>query len=157
MPSRATSTTADALATALTTPVSQGMLNGGFATFAPHLRSLDERIRLGVRIRHATPPALRAVVAALRHRQAAEPDQLHILTDARLGHGDSVLLVSYRGRQGALEVADGSPEADWQRALQTAGVHRAEQIYPDQVTDSDAADKLVDRFLHDLASFPEGR
>jgi hypothetical protein len=154
MSPRTRSATQHELATGLTTSVGQAMLDGGFSTFVPQLRVVAERIRLGTPARLAAVVALRTLFAAFRRRQMAEPGRLQAVADVQVAQRQVGLLVSYHGRWAALNIADGVPEANWRRDLHTAGIALAEQIYPEEVTGSEVADKLVDRFLHDLANAP---
>lgn len=55
MPTSTDTPTVEALTAALSTPVTRELLNGGFATFAPHLQVVDERIRQSVRAVRADP------------------------------------------------------------------------------------------------------
>ena len=142
---------AHALATALSTPVVRGLVDGGFATFAPHLRAVDEQIRLGVRLRTA-PPTMEMLLGALRRRRVAEPRDLHVVADTDLEHQATRILVFYRDRCGALCAEPGPLSAADRADPFTVATHLTERIHPDEITDAEAADKFIDRFLRDLAS-----
>lgn len=153
MPASHNVAAAEVLATALTTPVVRGLLDGGFATFAPQLRAVDERIRLQVPP-HGTSLTLELLLAALRRRRAAEPRHFHVIADTQPERQSAHILVLYRDRWGTLCATSGTPEEAGLGTPGTAAFDLTVHVHPDDVTDTQAADKLVDRFLGDLANAP---